>query len=181
MKRTEFHGRDATREDSEPVAKVTAKLDADLSGLPDFALLRDYWEGKRRGRALPRFADIDPLELKEHLGRLFVARLLEDGSDFRYTLFGTELTLIHGTDYTGRTVTETFAEYAPGFGPSVIEAYKACLETGRPLLSHGQVVWADKDHLDFRSIHLACSSDGTRRDIVFGKLVFARPDGRGTL
>jgi len=154
------------------IGEVWSETDPDLLPHSDLAALRDYWAGKRcDGDDLPRYGAIDPLELKPHLGHLFVARMLDDRSDFRYRLIGTAIAQAHGVDFTGRTVADALGTRQPGFARDVIRAYKVCLREGVPLLAGGKVVWTEKDFLDFRALHLPCSSDGTRRDIVFGKFI----------
>jgi hypothetical protein len=51
--------------------------------------LHSYWQGKRRGDALPGRPDIDPLELRAYLGRIAIAELR--GGELIYRLVGTEL------------------------------------------------------------------------------------------
>src|SRR3546814_11766181 len=58
--------------------------------------LYDYWDGKRRGRAFPARADIDPLELGQMLPNLFLFDVLEDAPHFRYRLSGGTVDEIHG-------------------------------------------------------------------------------------
>ncbi len=163
--------------DIKQMKALSSEIDPNLSDNVAFADLRDYWLSKCDNSAVPTYADIDPLDLRSHLGSLFVAVLTEDGEDFRYRLIGTELTVIHGADYTGRTVTEAFSGRHPAFGASVVLAYEKCLRECQPLRAKGQVIWANKDHISFDSLHLPCASNGNTADIILGKLSFVRAGG----
>src|SRR3546814_21056572 len=65
--------------------------------------LYDYWDGKRRGRAFPARADIDPLELGQMLPNLFLVDVLEDAPHFRYRLSGGHVDELPGQRLTGRS------------------------------------------------------------------------------
>ena len=88
----------------------TYRLDPDLSDNPRFLDLVRHWDSKRAGRPLPLRADIDPLDLRTHLGSLNLIECLPGYEDFRYRLIGTKITEAYGRDSTGRTVRELYAE-----------------------------------------------------------------------
>src|SRR5215469_11693694 len=72
--------------------------------------LRDYWASKCAGRAMPRRADIDPLDLPpQHMPYLSIIEVLPDTDDFRFRLLGTGITGRMGRDSTGKTVREVYA------------------------------------------------------------------------
>ena len=161
-----------------PDLRLQSAVDPDLSDNPAFADLRRYWESKRRNGAVPLRVDIDPLEMKAHLGSLFIAEALPDGADFRYRLIGTNLTEMHGRDFTGRTVTEVFDGVAPGMAQSVIAGYRKILRERVVLRVGGRLLWAGKEHVQFDSLHLPLSRDGRAADLILGKLAFiATPRG----
>jgi len=84
-------------------------LEPDLGDNPKFRDLLAYWERKRGARAMPRRADIDPLELKDHLGSLVIVEVLPGPRRFRFRLVGTRVVEAYGRDSTGKTVEEVFA------------------------------------------------------------------------
>ena len=69
---------------------------------PPLRALYEYWDGKRAGRAMPRRRDLDPLEMKEWLGRLVLVDVVDDGADFNYRVHGSVLSGRIGFDMTGR-------------------------------------------------------------------------------
>src|SRR5689334_3090458 len=68
-----------------------------------------YWDGKRRGRAMPSRADIEPLEMKSWLAGMALIDVKRDASApngyaLRYRLVGSRPTTLRGQDVTGRRV-----------------------------------------------------------------------------
>lgn len=63
-----------------------------------------YWEGKRSGRSLPGRADLDPVEIPDLLGHVFLLGAADDegtAGDWRFRVFGTRLAANVGRDATG--------------------------------------------------------------------------------
>ena len=83
---------------------------APASGIPALAprvrQLRDYWEAKLRGRAMPARADIDPSEVKPLLPCLIIADLFTDPLRVRFRLAGTKVCEAFGLNIAGRWLEE---------------------------------------------------------------------------
>ena len=73
---------------------------------PRVRQLRDYWESKRRGRALPARADIEPVEIKSLLPDLIIADLFADPLRVRFRLAGTRVCDAFGFNIVGRWLEE---------------------------------------------------------------------------
>ena len=76
---------------------------------PSTAAFYRYWNSKRRGRAMPSRADIDPLEMKPWLAgtALVDVTYTPNGPvpyELRYRLIGTRPTMLRGQDVTGMRV-----------------------------------------------------------------------------
>jgi len=76
---------------------------------PTTAAFYRYWDGKRRRRAMPSRADIDPLEMKPWLAgtALVDVTYTPNGPapyELRYRLIGTQPTRLRGRDVTGMRV-----------------------------------------------------------------------------
>ncbi len=91
--------------------------------------LLKYWRGKRAGRAMPSRADIDPLELREHMGRMHLLDVIGP-SLFRFRLYGSGVTNPNVRDMTGQT-TQDYED--PAFGAVVTRHYQACVEARSPV------------------------------------------------
>ena len=63
--------------------------------------LHGYWQAKREGRAMPRRADIDPVDLTDLLPDLLLGDYEASPFRVRFRLVGTRLAEIHGLDFTG--------------------------------------------------------------------------------
>lgn len=100
-------------------------LDPDISDNPRFQDLVAYWQAKRAGRALPLRKDIDPLELRPHLGSLVIIECLPGLADFRYRLIGTNIVDAYGRDSTGKTVCELYAADDPEYCAFLLQVYAA--------------------------------------------------------
>jgi hypothetical protein len=70
---------------------------------PVLGPLLDYWDQKRRGRAMPERRDIDPVEMGPRLlPHLLLCDLTERGARVRFRLVGTNVVSRWGFDPTGQ-------------------------------------------------------------------------------
>ncbi|MCR9072524.1 MAG: PAS domain-containing protein [Alphaproteobacteria bacterium] len=105
--------------------------------------LRDvlaYWENLKEGQALPNASLVDPLDLRKHLGNLFMVRVGQNGEEFVYSLIGTTIAEVLDRDSTGRRVEETFPK-----GHPIADIYRLIYKQRRPVRTHGQLNWVNKD------------------------------------
>jgi hypothetical protein len=101
------------------------ELEPDLSDNPQFQDLVARWNERKGGRELPLRRDVDPLELKEHLGSLNIIECLPDLADFRYRLIGTRIAEAYGRDSTGKTVRELYTVSDPEYCAFLLDVYRA--------------------------------------------------------
>jgi hypothetical protein len=93
---------------------------------------RDYWRGKAAGRALPRRADIDPIEIPKLLPDVMLVDVLPQGR-YRYRLIGTQNTQAQGMNATGRYLDEVLP--GPEYKDHVIALYDECVGSRGALYS----------------------------------------------
>jgi hypothetical protein len=91
--------------------------------------LYEYWDGKRGGRAMPSRADIDPLEMREHLSRMHLLDVLGPNL-FRYRVYGSGVTNPNMMDMTRRT-TQDYEDTV--FGALVTRHYQTCADEKAPV------------------------------------------------
>ena len=120
-----------------PAAAWSAAAAGDVAGasLITDARLRqahDYWRGKAAGRAMPRRADIDPIEIPKLLPDVMLVDVLPHGR-YRYRLIGTENAQAHGINATGRYLDEVLP--GPEYRDHVIALYDECVGSRRVLYS----------------------------------------------
>ncbi|MBP6818095.1 MAG: PAS domain-containing protein [Ferrovibrio sp.] len=154
-------------------SRLHAELNPALDDAPRLRALRDYWRARcPADGGIPRRQDIDPTQLKEHLGSLFIAEPIEGGADFRYRLIGADLTAIHGHEFTGSKVSELFWGFSAEDAATVINAYQIVVRKHVILRAGGAVLWAGKDYLPFDSLHLPILSPDGQSTWLLGELMF---------
>jgi len=80
---------------------------------PDVLKMLAYWDGKRRGRAMPKRSDIDPAELIGLLPNIMLVDVVDDDRRFVYRLVGTGEVQLRGRDPTGKSVREAYFASSP--------------------------------------------------------------------
>lgn len=71
-----------------------------------FGFMIDHWRALRGRRQVPLACDLDPLDLRPALGYLTLLDVLDQGRDFRYRLYGSEVVTHTGYDLTGKLFSE---------------------------------------------------------------------------
>jgi hypothetical protein len=99
---------------------------------PRLSQVHDYWCGKLARRGMPRRADIDPTEIPKLLPDVMLVDVLPQGR-YRYRLIGTQNTVAHGMNATGRYLDEVLP--GPEYKAHVIALYDECVAARRPLYS----------------------------------------------
>ena len=128
---------------------------------PRVRQLRDYWESKRRGRAMPARADIDPAEIKPLLPNLLIADLFTDPLRVRIRLAGTKVCETFGFNIAGRWLEELDLTADVGFW---LAQYQRMIATPAPV--YGRTTGTRGPVELFRSdwAMFPLSSDGQRVD-----------------
>jgi hypothetical protein len=138
--------------------------------------LKHYWNAKRQGRQFPRRADIDPAELRSHLGYLFLIDVLPDARDYRFRLLGSAMTQRYGRDSTGKTIVEAY-QSAPEIGAWVLEVLTAVVTSKLPVVSEGRLSVVGKNYVIARALQLPLSEDGETVNMILGEMRFFKEDG----
>ena len=135
---------------------------------PATAAFYSYWDGKRRGRAMPARADIDPLEMKEWLSGTALIdvkrdRTRPDRYELRYRLIGTRPTRLRGQEVTGMRVEIGY------FGADLaaaLENYRLVIEEKTLVYDWDRTPSADGFAREVETLLLPLSSDGHTVDMV---------------
>ena len=93
--------------------------------------LLTHWTELKGTRPYAQCGDIDPFQLQPALGFIALVDVVDQGSDFRYRLFGTKIALVSGFDVTGRLVSQHPA--SPYIVAFTLAAYRAVLHRGEPM------------------------------------------------
>jgi hypothetical protein len=154
------------------IGNVGSEIDPATLANPTLAFLKSYWEGKRNGRAMPSRADIDPIEMREHLGWIILADVLADYEDFRFRLVGTRVTDYFGRDITGKTLSESYAGFGPAALKMALAVYRKVARDRVVLRTFGNAGWLGQDFLEFDQLFLPLSEDGVHANIVMSAFTF---------
>lgn len=129
-----------------------------------------YWDGKRKGRAMPARADLDPIEMKPWLPGIVLVDIHSYPDYMVYRLVGSHSVEMRGRDVTGSTVQEGF------HGPSldeVLENYRIVVTEQKPVYDVEGLYSANGNLKDSESLLLPLSSDGIRVDKVIVYIVIS--------
>ena len=103
---------------------------------PQLTAIADFWSDlvARTGRPDP--ACIDPAAFVPALGYLMLLEPIEDGTDFRYRLYGTQISRWSGLDLTGQRVSHiTAAGVRSHVQTFFLAGYRAVVASRKPLYS----------------------------------------------
>jgi len=130
--------------------------------------LYDYWDGLRRGRAMPSRADFDPTVIPALLPHV----IMYDVTHGQYTvrLVGEEVVSFVGSNRTGCAAGTGMPLRA---AEMVIKILDAVTHERAPKFRAGKAHWhPDKDYREFEACFLPLSADGENVNIVLGGVSF---------
>jgi len=146
--------------------------------------LLDYWHAARATADMPPVNAIDPLALKPVLGNIIILDVLEDGADFRFRLFGTQVAEAARFDWTGSTV-DQMRRTLKGPGPAFyLAGYRALLRRREPIftVSPAMVVFKDRSWARLVLPHGNAAENRVERIVVgnyvIGDTFVSDPDER---
>ena len=152
----------------------TCVVDPDPIDEPMLRSLKAYWDRKRGVRPMPRRADVDPLELRPHLGNLVMIEALPDLDDYRYRLIGTNVAGRHGRDSTGKTVRELYEQADPIVFDWSMAVLNATVANQRPVRATNRLRMVDRDYVASDQLHLPLSEDGKSVNMILCEVLFVK-------
>ncbi|MDO8290571.1 MAG: PAS domain-containing protein [Parvibaculum sp.] len=163
---TDKRAPDTAQDDMSRLDKAYASVDPQELACPTLKAVHAYWNEKRGLRSMPARADINPVELREHLGWIMMVEALDDLADFRYRLIGTKVTRYFFNNSTGQTVTDVFAPFGAGAVKGVQAVYRKAARDHVVVRTHGEANWITNQKTDdprgfphFDSLILPLSDD----------------------
>ncbi|HUD50209.1 PAS domain-containing protein [Parvibaculum sp.] len=152
--------------------RANTEVDPQRLGHPSLAAVKAYWDEKRGARPMPSRADIDPVDLREHLGWIMLLDVIGDYDDFRFRLIGTKVTRYFFVEATGKTVREAFAPFGVGIVAGVLAVYRKAARDCVPVRAFGDAGWLGRDYYDFDALYLPLSDDGATANKVLSVFTF---------
>ncbi len=139
---------------------------------PHLDELFQYWDDKRGDRAMPTRHDINPIELKTHLGRIHLIDIEYAPFRQRFRLIGTKTTEVLGRDMTGWYFDEI---YPPGHQHRLNQSFAWIVQNKRPLRHYGNAAHANKPPYAIEVLNLPLSEDGELVNMILAELIIGLP------
>ena len=122
-----------------------------------------YWEKIRGEKSMPSRKDFHPEDIPLILPHIAMFDVSAPPLRYYARLVGTETVKAIGFDFTGKYLDEV-----PSLS-AVLERFNQIAETGVPYVYEGKLVWSEKSFMDYCTLALPFSSDGTTVDkLMYG-------------
>ncbi|MFY7962246.1 MAG: PAS domain-containing protein [Elsteraceae bacterium] len=92
-----------------------------------------YWRKLRGDKPMPRQDQIDPLDMRDALGFLFLMDVVDGGADFRYRVYGSKVVDRYSVDMTGKLLSNLKVDSV--FVDFFMAGYRAVVARKIPLLT----------------------------------------------
>jgi hypothetical protein len=144
--------------------KYRLELDPSFTTMPKALVdFKAYWDRKRGDRLMPARADIDPLELREHLGWILITEVVGETRRLRYRLVGSEIAKRLGRDSTNKYLDELYP--APDHD-KIASSFHQVLTSRCPSRMAGEVLLSGQPSLSFELLDLPLSRDGVDVNMI---------------
>ena len=128
-------------------------------------VLLSYWQSKMGTDGIVRRSAIDPFDVRQALGGMFIVEPVDGGCDLLYRLVGSANELRLGLKCTGRRFTEC---YGPRMAADQIAFHSQVFAAGKPAFLRGRLMGLDVEHADFEACYLPMKTDDGRDQIMGG-------------
>lgn len=131
---------------------------------PKVRAIETYWDGLKKGRAMPSRADIDPGDIPDLLSNIILIDVLRDPDNLRYRLVGTEIEAHSALDpITGKLITD-LPDRAP---PSKVwDNLWNVARSGAPSRTSVPYLGPKRDFISTQQIVLPLSEDGRQVNML---------------
>lgn len=150
---------------------VSCHDDSHLAAIthPRLRELLTLWNTKRGARQAPQRDDFSHEGLRPWFGHLMILDCLASG-EFRYRLYGTELTHLFGFDLTGKTVGAS----ADRIGDKPLDEYDRVVRIGAPVYA-SRISPSAREYLQVDKLALPLM-EGGRVTKILGAIYLSDPD-----
>ena len=142
-----------------------------------FQRIHAVWDATRGSAAMPRRADIDPVQFRTHLPYIALLDVVAgDPIDFRYRLLGQQVITGFGSNITGGLHTQHADKSTPVW--PFFDAYKRCVATRQPQDIDSEFRNHNKTLVKMRARVWPLSDDGETVTGLLGGGMFVAPEFR---
>ena len=133
------------------------------------------WQTIKGDKVMPNRKDFNPAGAPRLLPHISLVDVENDPRRYRFRLVGTATVKAMGRDVTGKYMDEI-----PGM-LVMKERYDWLLEHKIPYLYKGQLVWSEKNFLDYFALGLPFSDDGHTVNLIMYGMYYIFPDDERTI
>ena len=105
----------------------------DLASHSQLLFLHDYWEARRDGKDLPLSSTIDAIDLVPAMGYMMLLEPVNQGEDFIYRVYGTQIARHSRVEMTGRRVRDIPVALVAVY---FLATYRAAQRMRQPIFAH---------------------------------------------
>lgn len=139
------------------------------SALPKIKRALNYWNEKRRDRAMPSRGDLSPFEMTDLLPVVQLYDVVDGGAVYRVRLFGTAVAKLFDTDPTGNVFDRTSGS---SLSRRMLTVFDQVVLQRKPLIARAVHTAIDKiSYSPIESIFLPLSDDGSDINMIFAATV----------
>jgi hypothetical protein len=151
------------------LSQYRLELDPSLTSMPKALVnFKAYWDRKRGDRLMPAREDIDPLELREHLGWILITEVVGETRRLRYRLIGSEIAKRLGRDSTNKYLDELYP--APDH-ERFASSFHQVVASRRPMRMTGEVLLSARTWLTFEVLDLPLSQNGVDVNMIVTRTI----------
>lgn len=146
---------------------------------PDVVFMLEYWNIKRGARPMPDRCDISPTDFGRLLPYIGITEVLDGGSDFRFRLFGGEISAMTGIDRTGEAF--SLLEPSPETGLTAEQsrqrwmlAARLVVDHRRPIFPAAYAIEPDGSRAELHAVALPLTAGGENVAQIIGAAFILR-------
>lgn len=126
---------------------------------------------------MPTRSQIDPLELRDHVGSLFLADVQPDQMDVRYRLVGTDIVEAYGRDSTGKLASEIIDTFDPDYRRTTTAVYRTIIQRCVIVRASGPLTAVNRGWRTFSVLLLPLDAGDDTVGMILGQQLFSPPRG----
>jgi hypothetical protein len=169
LQRGKYHPEPGWSVDSQPPLLRSLRSADEISSARLKGLFH-YWAALKGERLGPSRADLNPAEMREQLGWIWLMDVLDGGDDFRFRMGGDRVVQFFGERLSGNTLKAVLPR-APAFFGRFLDLATRLVETGAPVIGGpSQTSYQPKSYLEIEAVLFPLSDDGVSVTGLMGSI-----------
>ncbi len=123
--------------------------------------LYDYWTSLKGERVAPARSELNPADMRDQLGWIWLMDVIDGGEDVRFRMGGDRVVQFFGQRLNGATL-KSVQPTAPLFFGRFLDLVQLAIKSGRPTSGGpSQTAYEPKAFMEVEALMLPLSDDGT--------------------